>query len=422
MKDDKELRIVTGIHSAPAGMTRRTMMQLASAAGISMAMTPAMTQIAEAADIVRGKAAMLGIARSVDYWVLFATTFNKVIEKLGIEGVEYYHEADMAKELGIVRGLSAANVKMMNGYVYPDGALPAVAKLCQEQQVHFACVWDAPDWFTPPDVGDYFVNFLTPNSVNEAYEVSKVLFQSIGGEGKVATIHGLAAMTDALRYKGFLKAAAEFPGIEVIDGPRADWDRKKARDATLSLLTANPDIKAFFPTADDMAFGTISVLREKGLKDVKVASIVGLPEGLTEIAKGEHFVRSASDLPTYQCGYSAVATFDALNGWKPMLGERMQHYESIISTPANAAEVNAKFYGEGAEPYDWVKMSRTLTPDAWDPQNHITALEPEVFWEDVSDTKDKLNPIYKGAREAGEFDKANALYAEHYKTGPNKKA
>ncbi len=66
-------------------------------------------------------------------------------------------------------------------------------------------------------------------------------------------------------------------------------------------------------------------------------------------------------------------------------------------------------------------MSRTLTPEAWDRQNHITALEPEVFWEDVSDTTDKLNPIYKGAKEAGAFDKANALYADPCKTGPNKK-
>lgn len=420
MTEDRELNIVKAIHSSQ-GMSRRTMMQLASAAGISLAMTPAMTRIAEAAEIQRGKLGMLGLTPSIDYWALFQKAHIEVSAALQVERAEYFNDMDMAKQVSQIRGLSTAEVKTLNGYVYPDGALPVVAKLCQEQQIYFADVWDAPNWFTPPDVGDYFVTFITPNSVNESYLVAKKLFDSIGGEGKVASIHGLAAMTDALRYAGLVLAAKEYPGIEIIDGPRADWDRKKARDVTISLLTAHPDIKGFFPIADDMAFGTISVLREKGLKDIKVASIVGLPEALTEIAKGEHFVATASDLPTYQCGFSAVATFDALNGWKPMLGERMMHYDSIICTAENAAAVNQAIYAEGSQPYDWVKMSRTLTPDAWDPQNGITCLEPEVFWEGV-DGKENLNAAYAGAKEAGEFDKVNTLYADHYKTGPNKKA
>lgn len=422
MKKDKELGIVAGIHALPDDMSRRTMMQLAVAAGISLAMTPAMTKVAEAADVVRGKLGMLGLTPSIDYWALFQKAFRQVAADLQLDTAEYFNEMDMGKEVAQIRGLSAANVKMLNGYVYPDGALPVVAKLCEEQAIPFACVWDAPNWYTPPDAGDHFVNFFTPNSVNDAYEIAKILIKSIGGEGKIASVRGLVAMTEGLRYKGLEKAVAEFPGVELIEGPRADWDRKKARDATLSLLTAHPDIKGFFPLADDMAFGTISVLREKGLKNVKVASIVGLPEGLTEIAKGENFVASASALPPYQCGYTAVAVFDALNGWKPMLGERMQHYESVISTVENAAEVNQRFYGEGEKPFDWLKMSRTLNPETWDPQNRITALEPEVFWADVTEGKEKLNPVYKGAKEAGEFDKVNKLYADHYKTGPNKKA
>lgn len=419
MTIDREFNIIKAIHGTPDGMTRRTLMQLASAAGISLAMTPAVVRVAEAANIVRGKLASVGLTLAIDYWALWSRTFEEVSADLQVQGVEYWNEADPARLMTQVRGMPAASIQTMCGYVYPDGALPAVTKICQELGIYFGAVWDAPAWFTPPDIGDYYVSFLTPNSVKETYEVAKILFNAIGGEGKVAWLAGQPGLTSTYRLKGFMQAAAEFPGVQVLEGWRADWEREKARNSTISILAAHPDIKAIFAAADDMAFGVLAVLRERKLDSIKVAAIVGLPEGLTEIAKGEHFIATASDLPPYMCGYSAVAAFDALNGWKPMLGERMVHFESILITPENAAAVNEKVYAANARPFDWVKMSRTLNPDSWDPQLKITAIEPDIFWEGM-DGKDRLNPMYEGAKEKGEFDKVNALYAEHYKSGPNK--
>jgi ribose transport system substrate-binding protein len=72
-----------------------------------------------------------------------------------------------------------------------------------------------------------------------------------------------------------------------------------------------------------MALGALSVLKERGMTNVKVGGIDGLSEGLTEVAKGEQFVATNTSLPPYQAGFAAVMLFDALNGWKPRLPERL---------------------------------------------------------------------------------------------------
>jgi ribose transport system substrate-binding protein len=70
-------------------------------------------------------------------------------------------------------------------------------------------------------------------------------------------------------------------------------------------------------------------------------------------------------------------------------------------------------------PFDWVKMSRSLNPDSWDPQNNIYPIDPATHWGDA-EGKDKLNAAYADAGWKAEFDRVTKLYADHYKSGPFK--
>ncbi|OCW56009.1 hypothetical protein AWJ14_12380 [Hoeflea olei] len=402
----------------PEGLQRRVFLKLAGIAGISLAATPALTRMAQAA--ARGKIANQVSTPANDYWNVWTQAFNRAATALDLDAQELFHQNDTARQLSQVRSLPANGASMLIGCVNPAGSLPMVAKYCQENRIHYVPSWEAPAWFTPPDVGDYFVSFVTPNSVEGAYEVAKALFDSVGGEGKIVHIAGLATPTDTYRTAGLMQAAKEYPGIEIVGGLRADWDRQKARDVMLSMITAHPDMKGVFAQNDNMALGVISVLRERGLADIKVSGVDGLPEGLQEVAKGEHMVATHTSLPPYGAGFTTVLAFDAMNGWKPTLGERLLFTGSALATPDNAGGIAAAIYGEGDDPFDWALMSRTLNPDKWDPQNKITAIDPEVFWGPFPDNRDQLNPAYKGAAAAGVFADVDALYAEHYKTGPVK--
>jgi ribose transport system substrate-binding protein len=295
-----------------------------------------------------------------------------------------------------------------------------VAKFCEDNQIFYVPSWESPAWFTPPDIGDHYVSFVTPNSVEGAYEVAKALFDSVGGEGKIVHIAGMATPTDSYRTAGLMQAAKEYPGISIVGGLRANWDREQARKVMLSMITAHPDMKGVFAQNDNMALGVLSVLRERKLDKVKVSGVDGLPEGLREVARGGQMVATHTSLPPYGAGFTAVLAFDALNGWKPTLGERLLFTGSALATADNAANIEAAIYGEGASPFDWALMSRTLNPDNWDPQNKITAIDPEAYWAPFPEGKERLNAAYAGAKDKEVFASVDALYAAHYKAGPVK--
>jgi ribose transport system substrate-binding protein len=399
-------------------LSRRVFMQLAAAAGISVPASLAMGGFGNAF-AAGGKAATLVATPANDYWAAFIKGFKATSAALGTEQLELYHDNDAAREISQVRGLPTQGVNMLINTVIASGEVPMIAKLCQESKIYYTAVWEIPAWFTPPDVGDYFVNYMTANSVDAGYQVAKELFKSIGGEGEVVHVKGLATPTDDARTAGVVKAAAEFPGIKLVGNPRGDWVREKARTVMLSMVTAYPNMKAVFGQNDSMALGALSVLKERNMTHVKVAGIDGLSEGLQEVAKGEQYVATNTSLAPYQAAFAAVTLFDALSGWKPRLPERLLFTGSLTATADTAAEIDKKVYQSAELPFDFKKMSRTLSGDNWDPQNNIYPIDPATQWAGQPG-EDKLNAAYRDAGWKAEFDAVTKLYADHYKSGPFK--
>ena len=359
--EEKIVRTALGIQNP---VTRRVFMQLAAQAGIAIpaaSTLPLLGGSAWAAEPTP-KAATIVATLANDYWAAFIKGFKATAASLKFDTQELYHDNDAARQLAQVRGLPTSGVNMLINTVVAAGEVPMVAKICQENKIFYSALWEIPAWFTPPDVGDFFVTYSTPNSVQGTYEVAKELFKSIGGEGVVVHVKGLATPTDDARTAGVMKAAKEFPGIKIVGDLRGDWVREKARQVMLSMVTAHPDLKAVFAQNDSMALGVLSVLKERGLTNVKVAGIDGIPEALQEVAKGGQYVATNTSLPPYQAGFLAVLLFDCLRGYKPKLPERLLYTGAVTATAANAASILEKIYQAKELPFDWVKMSRTLHP------------------------------------------------------------
>ena len=244
---------------------------------------------------------------------------------LGCKTQQLFHDNAATKELAQVRGAKATGTNMLIGTAAGAGEVPLIGRTCQTSQIYYVPIWENPAWFTPQDVGDYFVMYQTPPSETAGYESAKALFDAMGGEGKVVHIPGLATPTDAFRGGGVKRAAKEFPGIRLVTAPRGDFVREKARSVMLNMVSAHPDMKGVFAQNDSMALGVMSVLRERKMTDVKFASVDGLKEAVDEISKGGQWVASHASLAPYQAGFAAVTAFDAFNGWKPSTPERMMY-------------------------------------------------------------------------------------------------
>ncbi|WP_226552632.1 sugar ABC transporter substrate-binding protein [Celeribacter naphthalenivorans] len=411
-----ESRIVRAGNSIHEPFSRRVFMQLAAAAGITGATGLATTTSAQAA--TTGK-----IIYQVDvlhsYWVEWVKGFEACTAALGLDGAQMLHGSDPAKQISQVRSAPQQGAKMFIGLPFPDGAVPQMAKTLQSSGIYYSNIWEHPAWFSPVDVGDYHVQYSTPNSELAGYEVAKVLFERIGGEGKVVHIWGLPTPTDAFRTAGVMRAAAEYPGIEVVGNLRTQWDRESGRDAMLSMITAHPDLKGVMAQNDSIAEGVLAVLDERDRTDIPVVGIDGLPDGLNAVKSGR-LAATHSSLPAYQAAFMVTSVFDALNGWKPSLPERMMYTESALITEDNVQHYLDNLYGADGPAYDWTKMSRTLNPDDWNPQAKIMPIDPETHFALFPDNKDRLNPAYADMKSSGEFDRVVQLYEDHYISGPFK--
>lgn len=411
-----EARIVRAGESIDDPFSRRVFLKLTAAAGITGLGTATLYGGAAHAQTTGKIIMQLDVLHS--YWVEWKKGFDATTAALGLETSELYHGSDPARQISQVRSARASGADMFIGLPFPDGAVPQMARVLNDAEVYYSNIWEHPAWFSPVDVGPYYVQYSTPNSVLAGYEIAKTLFEAIGGEGKVVHIWGLPTPTDAFRTAGVRRAAEEYPGIELVGELRTRWDRESGREAMLSMVTAHPDMKAVMAQNDGIAQGVLSVLNERDMTDIPVGGVDGLPDGLNILAEGGQFIATHSVLPPYQGAVQVVSVFDALNGWEPTLPERMIYTDSVLVTADTAPLYLERLYGEDGAQFDWARMSRTLHPEDWDPQARIEPIDPWTHFSLFPDNQDRLNPAYEEARAAGEFERVAQMYADHYQTGP----
>lgn len=92
--------------------------------------------------------------------------------------------------------------------------------------------------------------------------------------GKIAIIEGTLGRGDAEAYtEGFLEGLAKNPNLQVVAKVSAEWNRQKAYEAAMNIITAHPDIVGMFVQNEDMAVGVVNALERLGkLEQVKIVS------------------------------------------------------------------------------------------------------------------------------------------------------
>ena len=428
-----EQKLINAASGLRDPLARRSFLKLATLAGAGIAAAPLL------AACNRESAAMSGTIRSAtgvdlqtgrisqqiygltnDYWNSWNAGYEAATKALQCNARQFYHDNDPAKQVGQLQTVKATGSRMLIGAPATAGIVPAMARTVQENQTYWVPSWELQPWLTPIDVGDFLVAHVTPPSEKIAYEVATELFRQIGNAGKVVHIAGLRGSTpDLYRSAGLARAVAENPGIELVGGLYGEWDREKSRSVMLNMVTAYPDMVAVFAQSDAQANGVLSVLEERNMRHVKVSGIDGNKENLQKIMTGPNMAVTHMSVPPHLAAYSAVAVFDALNGWKPALPERMMYQESTLITRENAEAAYDKVY-RGRLPYDVAKMSRTLNPRDWDPQNLMIPIDPELHWRGLDKAGRSLNGAYSEPGFKAEFNRVAAEYADRYRSGPFK--
>lgn len=179
-----------------------------------------------------------------------------------------------------------------------------------------------------------YKTFCGLENINQGYNTAKAMFELMNGEGKIFIIEGsTGAQTSIDRVKGFEKALAEYPNIEVVAQQSANYSRADALNVVQNLLQAHPDVNAILCCNDEMALGSAEAIDAANLTGtIKVAGQDANDDAVAALKEGKITVTSYGN--PYMQGYTAVkAAVDVLEGKKV---DAFYEVETVVVTKENA--------------------------------------------------------------------------------------
>jgi ABC-type sugar transport system substrate-binding protein len=143
------------------------------------------------------------------------------------------------------------------------------------------------------------VVYVGPDAETIGQTAADYIAKLLPGGGKIAQIEGDPGSSNALnRGKGFKEGIAKETNLNLVASQTAKWDTNQAQTIANAMLTANPDIKAFYSQNDGMALGVQAAIDAKGLTGkVALVGTDGIPQAKKLISDGK-YTATVSERPT----------------------------------------------------------------------------------------------------------------------------
>lgn len=149
-----------------------------------------------------------------------------------------------------------------------------------------------------------FVTYVGADDFEIGYREARYLFENLGGKGKIVVIEGTpAAPTNRERVRGYQRAFAEFPGIEVLGSGIGNYQQPDARRVMEKFLKGYPQIDAVLSANDGMALGALEALKEANRSSV-VIGINGILPAVKQIEAGT--ILASVDFNMFKIGCTAT--------------------------------------------------------------------------------------------------------------------
>ncbi|MFM9107308.1 MAG: sugar ABC transporter substrate-binding protein [Chloroflexota bacterium] len=253
------------------------------------------------------------------YHAVWAKGAENFAASAGLEAMNEVQttEGDSQKGVAAIKAVLAKYGSNCVVNIDPNASPDAVPIV---KAVQDAGAWIVTHWNKPPDLHpwDYsqWVAHIAYDGTVAGYEVSKQLFEAMGGKGNVVAIQGNLANPPAVeRFAGMKEAAAEYPEITLLEDQIADWDQTKALNIMQTWLTKYGDeINGVWCANDGMGLGALEALRAAGKAGaVPVVGVDGTADACQAILAGEFAATMAND-PFWQGGMGLSLGWHAWNG------------------------------------------------------------------------------------------------------------
>lgn len=116
-----------------------------------------------------------------------------------------------------------------------------------------------------------FVTFVGADDFEIGYREARYLFEHLGGKGKIVVIEGTpVAPTNRERVRGYKRAFAEYPGIEVLGSGIGNYQQPDAKRVMEKFLAEHKQIDAVLSANDGMALGALEALKDANRTSVVI--------------------------------------------------------------------------------------------------------------------------------------------------------
>jgi ribose transport system substrate-binding protein len=118
-----------------------------------------------------------------------------------------------------------------------------------------------------------FVTFVGADDFEIGYKQARYLFDKLGGKARTVVIEGTpAAPTNRERVRGYKRAFAEYPGIEILASGVGNYQQPDAKRVMEKFLKDYPQIDAVLSANDGMALGALEALKDAN----RTAVVIGI--------------------------------------------------------------------------------------------------------------------------------------------------
>jgi len=150
----------------------------------------------------------------------------------------------------------------------------------------------------------HFVTYVGADDFEIGYREARYLFENLGGKGKIVVIEGTpVAPTNRERVRGYQRAFAEFPGIEVLGSGVGNYQQPDAKRVMEQFLRDHKQIDAVLSANDGMALGVLEALKEANRTAV-VIGINGILPAVKQIEAGA--ILASVDFNMFKIGCTAT--------------------------------------------------------------------------------------------------------------------
>jgi ribose transport system substrate-binding protein len=208
---------------------------------------------------------------------------------------------------------------------------PVITSLSQEKPVIL---------LTRKTLSDSHTSFIGPDDHAIAQSAARLIAEMLNGKGRVVMLKGVVTATTAMaREEGFMEFLQQYPGVEVVASPVANYRRHEAIIAMEKIIRQGIAFDAIYAHSDSMAAGARVAMRRAGLDPANhiIVGIDYIPEAREAIRRGEQ---------TASFTYPTAGRQGAELVLKLIRGEKLEKYidvPSVLVTSDNVDEVATVF-------------------------------------------------------------------------------